>query len=62
MAKTLAANEKPLASDINNIFKSGTSGTRPATADVIAGAFYYETDTKLLYQERAGDWKGIPWE
>ena len=60
--KTLAQNEKPLASDVNNIFMSGASGVRPATGDVTAGALYYETDTKLLYQEQAGSWVGLPWE
>lgn len=61
VGKTLAANEQPLASDINTMFQWGTAAARPATGDVTAGAFYYETDTKLLKQEQNGSWVTMPW-
>ena len=60
--KTLAANERILASDVNTIFQWGTLAARPATGDVTAGSLYYTTDTKLLYQEQNGAWVGLPWE
>lgn len=60
--KTLAANEQPLASDINTIFQWGTFAARPATGDVTAGSFYYTTDTFILYQEQNGSWVGLPFE
>lgn len=54
--KTLAANEKPLASDINTMMQWGVAASIPATADVTAGGFYWETDTNLLKQENGGSW------
>jgi len=60
--KTLAQNERILASDVNTIFQWGTLATRPATGDVTAGSFYYTTDTKILYQEQNGSWVGLPFE
>lgn len=60
--KTLAANERPLASDINTICQSGTLAARPATEDVTAGSLYYVTDSepKVLYQEQNGSWVALP--
>lgn len=60
--KTLAANERPLASDINTIFQWGTLAARPITDNVTAGSLYYTTDTKILYQEQNGSWVGLPFE
>lgn len=60
--KTLVQNEKILASDINTIFQWGTLVARPATGNVTAGSFYYTIDTKILYQEQNGTWKGLPFE
>jgi len=60
--KNLAADEQPLASDINTIFQWGTIGARPATENVTAGSLYYTTDTHILYQEQNGSWVGLPFE
>jgi len=62
VGKTLAANERPLASDINTIFQWGLAANIPDTGDVTAGSFYYTTDTKILYQEQNGAWVGLPFE
>lgn len=54
--KTLAQNEKILASDVNTMMQWGLAANIPATEDVTAGGFYYETDAKLLKQENNGAW------
>lgn len=57
--KTLAVGEQALAADMNTIGQWGLAANIPATGDVVAGSFYYETDTKLLKQEQNGVWVDI---
>lgn len=48
--KTLETNQPGLASDMNTIGQWGLAAAIPAIEDVVAGSFYYETDTKKLRQ------------
>ena len=57
--KTLGTNTEALASDMNTIGQWGTHAARPATGSVVAGSFYYETDTKKLFQEQNGSWVDV---
>lgn len=57
--KTLETNKTGFASDMNTIGQWGLATNIPATGDVVAGSFYYETDTKLLKQEQNGSWVDI---
>lgn len=59
VGKTLEINKQALAADINSMLQYGAAAAIPATGDVVAGSFYFETDTGILKQEQSGSWVGV---
>lgn len=59
VGKTVQVNEQALASDINKMAGWGVAAARPATGDVLAGSFYFSTDTNVLEQEQNGAWVAV---